>query len=406
MYSAQCTAGPVLSWTVFFSPRYKAGLSEKRLDMVILFDPVGSLENLEQMIAGAASSPGVSGLMILACDANGFTPDAIDPILGRAPVAVFGGVFPSIIYGKELLERGSLVIGLPGVLETRFIHGLSDSEIDYEACLELKSHCPPSALTMMVFVDGFARRVGAFVDALFNVFGLQMNYIGGGAGSSSMESKPCLFTNRGMLADGVVLALLELGSGVGVSHGWKPLSGPYQVTSSHLNTIQTLEWKPALDVYRQIVEQDSEMTLDDSNFFTISRSYPFGISRLESEYVARDILRPGPDRSLVCIGEVPQGAFVYILKGDKASLGGVAGNALDLAVKAFPVDREVGLQFFMVCFSKSQFLGEGFRGELEALRRKDMPLIGACTVGEIANCGTEFLEYYTKTAVVAVLEAE
>ena len=42
--------------------------------MVILFDPVGSPDDLEGMISSASSSPGVNSLMILACEANGFTP--------------------------------------------------------------------------------------------------------------------------------------------------------------------------------------------------------------------------------------------------------------------------------------------------------------------------------------------
>jgi hypothetical protein len=372
--------------------------------MVILFDPVGSPDNLEGMISSASSSPGVNSLMILACDANGFTPRNIDAILGRAPVAVFGGVFPSLIYGKTLIERGSLVVGLPRFLETRFVPDLSNGAIDYESCLDLKLPGPSSALTMIVFVDGFARRIGAFVDSLFNVFGLQMNYIGGGAGSLSMKSGPCLFTNQGMVADGAVLALFELGSGVGASHGWTPLSGPYLVTSAHLNTIRTLEWKPALDVYRQIVEKHSGMTFKDDGFFTVSKSYPFGISKLESEYLVRDTLHAGPDQDLVCIGEVPQGSFVYILKGDKPSVIEAAGDARRLALKRFPAHLEAGLHVFVDCISRVLFLGAGFAKELEAVAQDNLPLVGACTIGEIANCGTQLLEYFNKTAVVAVLE--
>jgi hypothetical protein len=374
--------------------------------MVILFDPVGSPENLDAMIISASASPGVNGLMILACDANGFTPATMDPILNRSPVALFGGVFPAIIYGKDLVERGSLVVGLTKLVETRFVPGLSNSAVDYESCLDLKTPDSRSALTMMVFVDGFASRIGAFVDGLFNVFGLQINYIGGGAGSLSMKPQPCLFTNHGMAADGAVLALLEQVSGVGVRHGWRPLSGPYLVTGSHLNTIHTLEWRPAFEVYREIVEKHSGMVFDDSDFFTISKSYPFGISRLESEHIVRDTLRPGPGQGLVCIGEVPQGAFVYILEGDKSSLIEAAGNALDQALEAFPADRGAGLNIFIDCISRVLFLGGRFTEELEAVAQGNLPLIGACTIGEIANCGAEFLEYYNKTAVVAVLEAE
>ncbi|MGA2402822.1 MAG: FIST C-terminal domain-containing protein [Syntrophobacteraceae bacterium] len=371
--------------------------------MTVLFDPIGSPANLQEMILKASSLSGVNGLMILACDANGFTPENIDGVLRSAPIPVFGGVFPALMYGKDLIRQGSLVAGLPKVLETLFIPDLSNSAIDYESFLEFKTPDPLSALTMMVFVDGFARRIGAFIESLFNVFGLQMNYIGGGAGSLGMVPKPCLFTGQGMVADGAVLALLGLGSGVGVSHGWTHLSGPYRVTSSDLNVIHTLDWRPALDVYREIVEVHSGKSFDESNFFDIAKSYPFGISRLESEHIVRDPFSAGPDKNLVCIGEVPQGAFVSILNGDESSLIQAAANALELALKAFPTQCEPGLDIFIDCISRVLFLGDRFSEEIESVYRGNRPLVGACTIGEIANCGTEYLEFYNKTAVVAVL---
>jgi hypothetical protein len=54
--------------------------------MVIRFDPACLLENLQEMIQSASSLPGVSDL---------------DPLLSRASIPVFGGVFPAIIYGRE-----------------------------------------------------------------------------------------------------------------------------------------------------------------------------------------------------------------------------------------------------------------------------------------------------------------
>ncbi len=90
--------------------------------MTILFDPVGSPANPQEMILRASSISGVDGLMILACDANGFTPENIDEVLNLAPVPVFGGVFPALIFGKDLIRQGSLVAGLPKVLETLFFN--------------------------------------------------------------------------------------------------------------------------------------------------------------------------------------------------------------------------------------------------------------------------------------------
>jgi len=73
-------------------------------------------------------------------------------------------------------------------------------------------------------------------------------------------------------------------------------------------------------------------------------------------------------------------------------------------MKRFPADCEAGLHIFMDCISRVLFLGAGFEEELEAVVQDNLPMVGACTIGEIANCGTEFLEYYNKTAVMAVLE--
>lgn len=375
--------------------------------MTILFDPAGSPANLQEMILSASSISGVDGLMILACEANGFTPENIDAVLNLAPVPIFGGVFPALVYGSDLIRQGTLVAGLPKVLETLFIPDLSNSAVDYETFLDWKIPGDESALTMMVFVDGFARRISAFVESLFNNCGLQMNYVGGGAGTLSMSPTPCLFTNKGMKADGAVLALLGLASGVGASHGdWTHLSGPYRVTCSDRNVIHSLDWMPALDVYREIVEAHSGTTLDAGNLLCGSfRTYPFGISRLESEHIMRDPVRACPDKSLVCVGEVPQGAFVSILSGDESSLIRAAGNALDTALKMFPTKSEAGLDIFFTCISRVLFLGDRFSEEIESVRHGNGPLVGACTIGEIANCGTEYLEFYNKTVVVAVLEA-
>jgi hypothetical protein len=50
------------------------------------------------------------------------------------------------------------------------------------------------------------------------------------------------------------------------------------------------------------------------------------------------------------------------------------------------------------------FLEKNFAYELEAVHDGQMPLIGALTLGEIANNGKDYLEFYNKTSVVGVLE--
>lgn len=372
--------------------------------MIIKYETTGNLTELKTLIEQVQDNDQINGILILSCDQNGLDSAEINSLLTTVDKPLLGGIFPSIIYDKNVWDKGNIVIGLTQELQVHTIEQLSNNELDYEDILDEKIPQLGNGKTMMVFVDGFAKRISAFIDSLFSVFGLDINYVGGGAGSLSMEQKPCLFTNQGLVEDCAVIGLLNAHSGVGVSHGWTILNGPYRVTESEQNTIKTLDWQPAFDVYKKIVEDHSGQTFTDDNFFDIAKAYPFGIARMNNEQIVRDPIQVNPDKSLVCVGEVPEGSFVSILNGDNHSLIEAAGTAVQLGVDSFPKDKTKDTLFIIDCISRVLFLEDRFEKELEASRYKDLPLVGACTLGEIANSGNEFLEFYNKTNVMAVLE--
>lgn len=372
--------------------------------MIIRVDRTGSVEQFRHNIDLVLKDDSVKSLMIFACDANEFTTENIDANLTDLPVPVFGAIFPQIIHGSEKLEKGTLIVGLQHKANVQVVPHLSDAQVDYETLLDQRIPKAANIKTIFVLVDGFAKRIGALIDGLFNMFGLEVNYLGGGAGSLSFCQKPCLFTNDGLVMDAAVLALIEMSSGVGVSHGWVDVSGPFKVTASDRNTIQTIDWKPAFQVYREIVEKHSGKIFDSQNFFDIAKGYPFGISKLGAEKIVRDPIAIADNDSLVCVGEVPQDSFINILTGTNHSLINAAGAALSLANQAFPKDRRPAAILFIDCISRVLFLNDHFRHEIDAVRDGELPLIGALTLGEIANSGREYLEFYNKTSVVGILE--
>jgi hypothetical protein len=375
--------------------------------MEIYVDKSSSIKGFREIIGKAVEDKNVNGLFILSCDGNGFSPAAVNPILESISIPVFGGIFPAIIHGKEKMETGTIVAGLSREVRTVVIPQLSDNDADYVKIIDDTMPGIGDIKTMVVLVDGLAKRISAFINSLFTVFGLGNNYIGGGAGSLDMKQKPCLFTNRGLVRDSAVLALLDVDSGVGVSHGWEPVSGPFRVTEAKQNRIMTLEWKPAFEVYKEVVEAHDNRVFDKNNFFDIAKAYPFGIAKIGAEQVVRDPFTVEPDHSLVCVGEVPEGSYIDILKGDDVSLIRAAGKALALSKKAFKAksQKESTVSIFMDCISRVLFLEERFDKELEAVYDENLPMIGACTIGEIANSGNDYLEFYNKTSVVGLLEA-
>jgi len=74
-------------------------------------DFTGSIETFDRMAMELSSDARGEGLLVLACDANGWTPEALDPLLRALPKPVFGGVFPHIIHESRNHERGTLVLG-------------------------------------------------------------------------------------------------------------------------------------------------------------------------------------------------------------------------------------------------------------------------------------------------------
>jgi len=374
--------------------------------MIIELDRTGTPEAFRGMIDSILENRTVRSLIILAAQENRFTPELVDPVLTKIPVPVFGGIFPAIIHNNEKLDTGTLVVGLPHDARVEIFRDFNCTDTDHVEVIDRQIPETSDADTMFVFVDGFACWIGTFIGALFNVFGLENNYIGAGAGTLSMKQTPCLFTTEGLLQDCAVLALLDAASGVGISHGWEHLSGPFRVTQSHQNVIHALDWKPAFQVYKEEVDLYDPNTINRDNFFKIARAYPLGIAKIGAEQVVRDPVKLGDDDSLVCIGEVPEGTYVNLLRGDEDLLVNAASNALELAENAFTPGGGQRLNIFIDCFSRVLFLKNRFGRELNAIYKdgKNQPLIGACTIGEIANSGSDYLEFYNKTAVVAILE--
>lgn len=353
-----------------------------------------SKEQMEQWI-----SSGVEGVMILSCDKNAIEKEEYDAIIPK-DFPVFGGVFPQIIYENKNYDQGILLVGLPHKPEIKIIENISDLNVSFDEVLD-EDILDHDYKTMFVFVDAFSNRIGGLISGLFNSYGLEINFIGGGAGSLEMIQKPCVFTNQGVLEDAAVLASISNTSSIGVKHGWEDLSGPYKVSHSEGNTIHMLDNRPAFDIYKNIVEKDVGKTIDAENFFEVAKAYPFGISKIGAEKVVRDPIVLGENGELVCVGEVPKNAFVHILKGKPENLIKASHQALDIANTSCNSDRSV--TFFIDCISRVLFLGDDFQEELNVVNENDALLFGALTLGEIANNGSEYLEFFNKTAVVALI---
>ncbi len=375
------------------------------MNIYFLTDP--SIEALSQQLDELSSNTSIHSAIVLAGDENGWTPEVLDPVLNTSPLTLVGGIFPQIIHEGKNYTQGTLIVTLSSPIEWAVVEQLSNIDADFDTPLaELADHWETleGPATQLVFVDGLATCIATFIETVFMNFGLEQNYIGGGAGSLSFVQRPCLITPKGVLQDVALLVRLPVSSGIGVSHGWAPISEPFKVTESNKNHVISLDWKPAFEVYRELVERHSGQTFNNDNFFDIAKSYPFGISKLDTEVIVRDPLMLKDGTGMICVGEVPEGSFVRILNGTPESLINAAGEAHYRATEAFKETSQgnPGMACFIDCISRVLFMEERILDEFSQVSG-DYPMFGALTLGEIANTGSDYLEFYNKTAVLGLL---
>ncbi len=363
--------------------------------MEITYD--STVDGLRETLASTAGSESVNGILLLSTPDAALLSDDFESVLCDLDVPIFGGIFPEILHDGRKKETGAVTVGLPSEPVVTTVPKLSDPETAFRELLD--PDLPARGYeTAFVFADTHATTIEAFIEALFRTYSVEMNFVGGGAGTLEAQ-QPCLFTNEGVIEDAAVVATVAEPMEIGVNHGWQEIAGPFRVTDAEGSTLETLDGKPAFSVYRDVIAEASGETVTEENFFEVAKSYPFGIGRMAAEQIVRDPYSVS-DGSMSCFGEMPEGEFVSILKGDPDSLVEAAQTAHDHALRG---DSDPEALCVFDCVSRVLYLEAEFDRELEALRSETLPLFGALTIGEIANDGSGHLDYYNKTAVVGAL---
>lgn len=342
-------------------------------------------------------------VLILIGEAASLDVDGLVARLSATSYTFVGAIFPSVISATVHSNAGVIVKTLPIVTPPYLVRNVGQ-EInlpEFESELEIAEDIQ---LTALVWIDGLTSQISNFLVELYNNLGNSVRYLGGGAGSLSLQQQPCIFTHEGCFQDAAVILFSPWEIQLGVQHGWQRLKGPLPATRTENNTIIELNWRNAFEVYKEVVEPDSLQVITADNFFAIAKGYPFGIFREGQEDIVRDPIVVNESGDLVCVGEVPENATLYILRGDKDSLVQAAHRAAMEAKQGIPEQFQDCL--VVDCISRVLFLEEQFSEELTALREQllnineSVTLEGVLTLGEISSYGDGFLEFFNKTIVV------
>lgn len=322
--------------------------------------------------------------------------------LQNSNIKFCGAIFPQVLINEKTYETGIVSVELDQETQSFLIKDIENFKLTKEDfCQETDS--------ISIVVDGLSSKITPFLESIFISLPLDTEIIGGGAGKLTLKQEPVIFTNEGIFEDAAIILALTSNLFVGVENGWEYLEGPFIATSTDRNVVHSLNFEKAFDLYKKVVEKDSGIRFTEDNFFDLAKSYPLGIIKFDDEIVVRDPIAKDENGNLILVGDLEQNSTVNILKGKKENLIASSGTA---ALKALEKKRNAcqdvctleGVVLFD-CISRSIFLEDKFKDELSEIK-KHIPtkdIFGALTLGEIANNGNEYINFYNKTCVLGIL---
>lgn len=352
-----------------------------------------------------AQNSGARSLLVLTCSQNHYPEDELSSLLSTCPLTVFGGIYPMLTLQNTLLEQGALIIGFNEVYDVTVFSKLQ--QVTNEDSLENlitttleQKHNFCGHDNFLMFYDSLINNIEDFIDCLFECLDHGISIAGGGAGNLSFIQNPCVFTNQGLQKNTVLLVTLPKKLSTGIAHGWRIFKGPFLASDAYGQTVQSLNYQPAFDVYCQAIESASEYRFNESNFLDIAKNFPLGIEDINNNLIVRDPIFAHQD-NLQCVGNIPINSMVYLLESDTDTL---ISSAEQAAITAFTTPTEVtSTTMIFDCISRVLYMGDKFELELDVIAKhcSTPVLFGVLSMGEIANSPSGAIRLLNKSTVIS-----
>ena len=332
-------------------------------------------------------------LLILVGDKSYYHVNELIEFSNEENVKIFGGIYSGLLVGDKCHSEGFIIQKYTPVYTSVILPYMMRCNLDFT---KLKN------ATALVLVDGLSSQMKALADTIYKKLDKNVKYIGGGAGFYSLEHKPCLFNNKGIFKDAMIISIIEANSVIEVEHGWHKLAGPFRVTDSLDNVLRTLDYDHAFEVYKHVIEDEANLTLFKSDFFEFAKDYPFGIIRDDKSHIVRDPIALNENSEIINVANIPIDCEVDILNGDIDSL---MAASIKISRRCSRQKFENYRPLLFDCISRSMFMNDRFEEELENIQQyMDVQVEGALSIGEVSSIKDGSLQIHNKSTVLGLLE--
>lgn len=351
----------------------------------------------------SVSREGCKSILLLTCVDNQYDEKQANRVLGECSLPICGGMFPQIIFHAQAYSQGAIIVGLMFDSVIKNYSMLSSCNSDFKTSIEKTKTNLAGYQNFIIIADAFCSANEDFIDEFYDSIGSGITVVGGGAGSLDFIPRPAIYTNQGLISDTVQVIAVPSVINKEVGHGWEIFDGPYLVTASQGHYLQSLNYVPAFELYRNVLKHVAQKALKQERFFELAKQFPLGIHISGNGLLIRDLIKSNGSY-IECVGNVPLYSKVYLLKGERENmLNSAAQAARDLAKRDKSKTR-----LLFDCVSRALYMGDAIKDELKTMQQQlpESRLIGVMSIGEITDTQNGAVRLLNKSAVIVSFKNE
>lgn len=353
------------------------------------FDPVA----IDKLLADwQAEYPGLSVLALLA-EADSHLVGDLQKLCRQRAIALCGGIFPQLIFDKQFRANGICLLRFDRMPHLALLpvqaHDAQGATNTAEAISEsvapfLDDDAPA---TLFMLLDAMLPNIATLLDELYLRLADRVQYAGVNAGSERFQPIPCLFDADQLTDNAVLILLLKPHLGAILEHGYLIQEQSLPATSTAGNRIIQINWRPAFEVYQELVRNQFGVEINRDNFYQYAVHFPFGILRANHSTLVRIPVLLDDDNALFCIGEVPPHSMLSLLQAPSVDSVSTL-ETLQRGLSQLQTDRTGNELLLFYCAGRRLHLGDdAASNELKAFQERSGAdvVAGALALGEIGG---------------------
>ncbi len=316
----------------------------------------------------------------------------LQKIFSARQIPLMGGIFPELIVVGEFHKQGAWILRFDEapfyLLRDNLPHdedGVALAADEISSQLRAQIGDSGDEVTLFLLFDAMVPNIATLLDEFYLRLANRVHYAGANAGSETFQPMPCLFDNTRVIGNSLLAILVKPHYGAILEHGYQLAEHTYTATSTEGNRISHIDWKPAFEVYCELVKAKYGIEITRDNFYQHAVHFPFGIARANHNVLVRIPVALGDDGSLFCVGEVPAHSVLTLLEAPSAE----SHHTVDVLVERLShlnggvAGRDL-LLFY--CAGRRMHLGkDAAQNEMRDMQQRSevRQMLGALSLGEI-----------------------